>query len=150
MIWVFSIVPIGTDFYVLKLSPWTTMLKCTIGLERDGQKLSPHLWPLEIFSSYIRILYWKWLNMNMMLNTHINFLLLLLLLFLAWTYGKVVILFWCTNIIDFKTSNIWNIETTCQIDFKLTGFNVWTNRSLHTNFQVILMFYIWKILVLKP
>ena len=33
------------------------------------------------------------------------------------------------------------METICLIDFKLTGFIVWVNRSLYTNFQVILKFY---------
>ena len=43
---------------------------------------------------------------------------------------------------DFKTLNIWYAETTCLIDFKLTGSIVQGNRSLYTDFQVILKFYI--------
>ena len=45
------------------------------------------------------------------------------------------------NIIDFKTSNIWYTDTTCPIDFKLTGFNMWAIRSIYTNFQAIIKFY---------
>ena len=34
------------------------------------------------------------------------------------------------------------METTCPIDFKLTGSNMQANRSLYIDFQVILKFYI--------
>ena len=34
------------------------------------------------------------------------------------------------------------METTRPIDFKLLGLNVWANRSLYTDFQAILKFYI--------
>ena len=43
---------------------------------------------------------------------------------------------------SFKTLNIWYAETICLIDFKLTESNVQANRSLYTNFQAILKFYI--------
>ena len=94
------------------------------------------LWPLEKYLSYIRILHWNWLNMNMTINTHVYSVGAIYS-----TYDKVVILFWLLNFIDFKTSNVWYSKTTCLIDFKLTGSIVWVNRSLYTNFQAILNFH---------
>ena len=42
---------------------------------------------------------------------------------------------------NFETSNGCYTKTTCLIDFKLTRSIVWVNRSLYTNFQVILNFH---------
>ena len=45
-------------------------------------------------------------------------------------------------ITDFKILNVQYVETTCLINFKLTGSNVQANRSMYTDFQAILKFYI--------
>ena len=45
------------------------------------------------------------------------------------------------NMSGFKTLNVRYAETTCPIDFKLTGSIVQFNRNLYTDFQVILKFY---------
>ena len=42
------------------------------------------------------------------------------------------------NTTNFKTLNVQYAKTTCLIDFKLTASTVWVNRSLYTDFQVIL------------
>ena len=116
------------------------MLKFTIVLERGGQTLSLHLWLLEKYSSYIRISYWKRLNMNMVICMYT-----LLLLFIAYIYMtnwvNIVSLFDLIDFIDFKTLNVHYSKNTCPIEFKLTGSIVGANKSLYIDFQVILKFY---------
>ena len=88
----FSIVWMGTDCSVLRFFSIDNNVKIYLQLERAGQKLSLHVWPLEILLSYIIILHWEWSNMNVTNITHNNmhYCYCLLLLFLACTYDLLL------------------------------------------------------------